>query len=137
MGTMARILIDTSAIYALLDQDDACHEVAKRHLQSLKQARVEPLLTNFIIAECHALLLSRLNAQIARKWLLESIWSIERVTLQDEEKAKEIIRRYSDKTFSYTDATSFVVMERLKIRRALAFDHHFEQYGFQLLGFER
>ena len=131
---MARILVDTSAIYALIDSDDAWHKPATQHLAKLQKARVEPLLTNFIVAECHALLLSRLNAPIARKWLLGNIWTIERVTGEDEEKASEIIQRFTDKTFSYTDATSFSVMERLKLRQVFAFDVHFQQYGFQLLG---
>lgn len=34
---------------------------------------------------------------------------------------------------SRTDATSFAVMERLGLDRALAFDRHFTQYGFRSL----
>jgi predicted nucleic acid-binding protein len=86
-------------------------------------------MTNFVVAECHALLWVRLGADVARTWLLGNIWSIERVTVEDEESARQIVRKYVDKTFSYTDATSFAVMERLKLRRALAFDRHFDQYG--------
>ena len=92
-----------------------------------------PVLSNFIVAECHALLLSRLGPKIARDWLLKQIWSIEPITVSDEKKAKEIIERYEDKTFSYTDATSFALMERLGIREAFAFDNHFRQYGLRLL----
>jgi predicted nucleic acid-binding protein len=32
------------------------------------------------------------------------------------------------------DATSFVLMKRLKLRRAFAFDQHFAQAGFQMVG---
>jgi predicted nucleic acid-binding protein len=69
---------------------------------------------------------------MARDWLLNQSWPIEPVSLADEEKAKDIIRRYTDKTFSYTDATSFAVMERLGAREAFAFDPHFQQYGLKL-----
>lgn len=39
--------------------------------------------------------------------------------------------RYRDKRFSFTDCTSFVVMQELKIARALSTDAHFRQMGFQ------
>jgi uncharacterized protein len=38
-----------------------------------------------------------------------------------------------DKTWSLTDCISFVVMQRRGITRALAYDHHFEQAGFEAL----
>jgi predicted nucleic acid-binding protein len=126
---MARVFVDTSAIYALLDRNDARHRAARAALKRLQKARAEPVLTNFVVAECHALLLVRLGPDVARRWLFGNVWPIERVTVEDEESAREIVRKYADKAFSYTDATSFAVMERLKMRRALAFDRHFEQYG--------
>jgi len=70
---------------------------------------------------------------MARRWLLGQVWRIEAVHSRDEERAKEIIRRYTDKSFSYTDATSFAVMERLGLREAFGFDPHFQQYGLKLL----
>jgi len=131
---VARVLVDTSAVYALLDERDACHQAAKDSLEHLKKARSEPFLTNFIVAECHALALARLGATLARRWLLSNIWAVERVTADDESVAREIIRKYTDKSFSYTDATSFAVMDRLGIRAAFAFDPHFRQYGLQIIG---
>ena len=131
---MARVLVDTSAVYALLDRDDRCHDAARQALESLRKRRTEPLLTNFIVAECHALSLSRLGADIARKWLLGNIWPVERVNVEDETKARVIIEQYTDKTFSYTDATSLAVMDRLGIKTAFAFDPHFRQYGFLVVG---
>ena len=46
------------------------------------------------------------------------------------EKARGIFFRYSDKEFSFTDCTSFVVMRELKLREALTTDRHFAQIGF-------
>ncbi len=130
---MARVLVDTSAVYALLDRDDAEHAAAKSRLRALKRTRAEPILTNFLVAESHALLLARLGADVARAWLLGNVWAVERVTEADEAKAREIIREYTDKSFSYTDAVSFAVMERLAVKRAFAFDRHFQQYGIELV----
>ena len=47
----------------------------------------------------------------------------------DESKAWEIFVRYEDKGFSFTDCTSFAIMERLKIDTVFVFDDHFIQYG--------
>ena len=128
---MARVFVDTSAIYALIDKDDVRHRDSRAGFDRLKKSRSEPLITNFIVAECHALLLARLGADLARAWLLGNVWPVERLTVEDEVAARGIVAAYTDKTFSYTDATSFAVMKRLGMRRALAFDRHFQQFGFE------
>ena len=131
---MARILVDTSAVFALLDRSDTNHSAARRAMARLKKQRLEPLLTNFVVAESHAFVLSRLDAALARRWLLGNAWPIERVTENDEARARSIIARSVDKTFTYVDGTSFAVMERLGLKTAFAFDPHFRQYGFQVIG---
>lgn len=130
---MAQALVDTSAVYALLDRDDGNHRKAVTILRSLPRRGLTPVLSNFVVAESHALILARLGAPVARDWLLKQIWPIESVTANDERKAREIIERYQDKSFSYTDATSFALMERLGLKNAFAFDSHFRQYGLKLL----
>ncbi|SHF68103.1 PIN domain-containing protein [Desulfofundulus australicus DSM 11792] len=47
---------------------------------------------------------------------------------------REIIKKYRDKDFSFTDATSFAVMYRYGINLAFTFDRHFKQYGFETVG---
>ncbi len=130
---MAQVLVDTSAVYALVDRDDAFHRKAVAILRAMPRRGLTPILTNFIVAESHALLLSRMGAAIARRWLLEQAWQIEAVQPQDEDAAREIIRKYTDKSFSYTDATSFAVMTRMGIGSAFGCDPHFQQYGFKRL----
>jgi uncharacterized protein len=129
---MARVLVDTSAIYALIDRGDRNHGAARAGLDRLRKRRDEPVVTNFIVAECHALLLARVGPDIARRWVSASAWPVERSSADDEESAKEIIMTHTDKSYSYTDAVSFAVMKRLRIRTALAFDRHFVQYGIEL-----
>ncbi len=41
----------------------------------------------------------------------------------------ETFRQFSDKGRSFTDCSSKVVMERLGITQAFAFDQHFRQFG--------
>jgi predicted nucleic acid-binding protein len=49
------------------------------------------------------------------------------------EKARGVFFRYRDKDYSFTDCTSFVVMQELKLKRALTTDHHFRQMGFEVV----
>jgi uncharacterized protein len=60
---------------------------------------------------------------------------IETVTADRFQRAFALRRRYHDKPrISFTDFTSFAVMEELRIRRVLTADAHFVQVG---MGFER
>lgn len=126
---MEGIIIDTSAMYALLDKSDSFHEQAKELFSKLSKDNLDISITNFIVAECHAIICTRFGHELARKWLQNLYWPVERVSEEDEKKAKEIIISYTDKSFSYTDATTFAVMERLGITKVLTFDQHFNQYG--------
>lgn len=42
-------------------------------------------------------------------------------------------RERPDKEWSLTDCISFALMGERRIQRALAYDHHFEQAGFEAL----
>ena len=130
------VLFDTSAYFALADEDDANHAAAQALLSRLARERFRSFTTNFILAETHALLLTRLSRDSARRFLQEidrSITTIVRVTPTDEQRARAIIYHYHDKDFSLTDATSFAVMERLRIGAAFTFDRNFVQYGLTVL----
>lgn len=102
----------------------------------LADAHASLLTSNFVVAETHALLLTRVSHAAATRFL-EAIFAgatqIIRVRETDETAAREIIRRFADKDYSYTDATSFAIMNRLHIHDAFSFDQHFAQYGFTLV----
>jgi predicted nucleic acid-binding protein len=132
-----RVFVDSSAYYAVADPTDHHHARARATLVRLERERWRLFTTNFILAETHALVLTRRGRQIAAAVLQALDRSqatvIVRVSARDERRAREIIAQYDDKNFSLTDATSFAVMERLRIDRAFSFDHNFAQYGFPLL----
>lgn len=54
------------------------------------------------------------------------------VTDKIEDQAWKIFEQYDDKDFSFTDCTSFAIMENENIQNAFTFDRHFTQYGFQI-----
>ena len=127
-----RVLIDTSAIVAILNKADENHLRALILIQKARTQRVKLFITNFLVGETYATLLSRVGLYAAREWLINNDIPAIRATVKDERDAKEIIIRYKDKDFSYVDATSFAIMKRLKIGTAFTFDNHFEQFRFNL-----
>ena len=56
-------------------------------------------------------------------------YRVERIRRADEERAQVLVRAHEDKAYTLCDALSFVVMERLDIHEAIAFDRHFRAYG--------
>lgn len=124
------ILIDTSAYYAIIDKDDAFHSSA---LRFIKGNTVPTLTTNLIIIETLNLIKQRLGhyhaVKIGKKLFDHTITPIIKIDDKDMTKAWNIFQRYNDKGFSFTDCTSFVIMERLETDTAFTFDEHFRQYG--------
>ncbi len=125
-----RIFIDTSAWYAIIDKNDQDHAAAVSKIQILDR----PLVTsNYIFDEILTLLKTRLGSTIAipfgQKLWDQEVSALLRITEEDEERAWRVFRQYADKGFSFTDCTSFALMERLDINTVFAFDEHFVQYG--------
>lgn len=128
------VFVDSSAFFAALDRRDARHRDASRCFQQLSNDGRSLLTSNLVIAESHGLMLRKLGRNIAAAWLEQS--ADLNVVFEDEtdnEAAREIVFRYDDKDFSYTDALSFVLMERLGIGVAFAFDDDFRQYGLDVI----
>ncbi|TMI49654.1 PIN domain-containing protein, partial [Candidatus Bathyarchaeota archaeon] len=55
------------------------------------------------------------------------------VDVEDETSAWRIFKTHRDKTYSFTDCTSFALMEKHAIKNAFAYDRHFAQYGLNKL----
>lgn len=123
------VLWDSSAILALLDADDADHERAVAAVQRIAAEKRPSFITNYIEAEAHALLLRKLGRTIAREWLLTGGLTVLRVLPNEEQQAKDILIRHTDKDWTLCDAISFAVLDARHVRRAFTFDHHFRQYG--------
>ena len=132
------VLWDSSAILALLDGDDTDHAQAVAVAHRIASEERPSFITNYIEAEAHALLLRKLGRTIAREWLLKGGLPVVRTLPAEEQRAKEILVRYSDKDWSLCDAISFAVLDARQITTAFAFDQHFRQYGrIRVLGLGR
>lgn len=132
----AQVLLDASFWIALRDAREPWHSQARRAAEDLLRLRTRLVFTSFILAETHAYF-SRSAAM--RNQILDDAeknpalrW--EPVLRSDEVSALALLRRHRDKEYSLCDVISFVVMQRLDIGRAAAFDNHFRQFGgFQII----
>jgi len=130
---MKPFFVDTSAFYALADRDDRHHAEACAIVERELKSKTHPFTTNYVVAETHVLILSRLGHQAARRWLRDFVLPQEQVSEADQQAARAIILRHADKGYSLTDATSFAVMRRSGVHQVFAFDVHFAQFGFELI----
>ena len=127
------IFVDTGAWFAVAVSNDPDHDAAMTCLATNQ----EPLVTSdYILAETATLLRMRdktlrghrLAVRVATSILRAESAILEKVDVQDLERALRVFRNYQDHLFSFVDCTSFVIMERLGINHAFAFDSHFDEY---------
>ena len=142
MTTRARqrsnwIFVDTSAYYAAAAENDENHDTAVVILSAFERERVRLFTTLYVLAELHALVISRRRNPRLALTLLRNIESgsttIIPVTSRDQALARIILAQYDDKLYSLTDALSFAIMERLGIFRVFTFDENFTQHGLNVL----
>jgi predicted nucleic acid-binding protein len=124
------IFVDTSAWFAVYSPRDENHVPA---VQFLRAIRDELVTTDYVIDETPTLLRVRHENRHALAFghrLIDShAAQVIAVDDTDFSASWQMFRAYRDKEWSFTDCTCFVVMERLGITQAFAFDDHFRQSG--------
>ena len=123
------VLWDSSAILAMLDADDADHARAVAVAREIASERRPSFITNYVEAEAHALLVRKLGRMVARQWLLTGGLPVVRALPAEEQSARAILARHTDKDWTLCDAISFAVLDSRRVSRAFTFDRHFRQYG--------
>ena len=128
---MERLFVDTSAWFAFVNRRDPDHAAVKRVLRG-REGRL--VTSNYVFDETVTLCRQRLGHSIAARVgavLLEpSSADLIRLTAADETAAWKLFVDRSDKGYSFTDCTSFVLMRRLGLKEAVSLDEHFRQEGF-------
>lgn len=132
---MKGLFVDTGGWMACADAADPAHRRACDARDGALEARLPLVTTDFVVDETLTLLRVRLGLPAAEAWWRQIDRSArlrwERVSAERFDRARQLFFLYRDKRFSFTDCTSFVVMQELKLTRALATDRHFRQMGFQ------
>lgn len=129
-----RLFVDTSAWFAFVNKADPEH-IAVRMV--LRRRGVRLVTSNFVFDETVTLCRYRLGHETAARVgaILQSAASLDlvRLTAEDERAAWALFLDRTDKAYSFTDCTSFILMHRMRLRRAVALDDDFKQEGFETL----
>jgi len=124
------IFVDTGAWYAMATPSDRDHERAKAFIA----ANTEPLVTSdYIVDELLTLFIVRGQKSKGFEWRRDVLEAggtkLTRVSEEDFANALRIYEQFADKQWSFTDCTSYVLMQRLALHKAFAFDDLFRQFG--------
>jgi len=134
------LFIDTSAFIAVANGRDAHHKEAVDFLEEVQAGRTEfrrLLTTDYIIDETLTNIRFKVGHRQAVEWgrAIFGSHAVEKVQVDNKllSRAFEIFEKYRDKRLSFTDCTSFAVMEGMGIKKAFAFDNHFLALGFGMV----
>jgi predicted nucleic acid-binding protein len=126
------VFVDTSALYALLDEGDAHHAEASDTLRRLVGAE---LITHaFVVVETSALVGRRLPWGATER-LIDGLLPVIDVRPVDADlfgAAMATYRASAAEGVSLVDHSSFALMRSLGIGRAFAYDDDFTREGFEL-----
>lgn len=132
-----RVFGDTSFFFALAAKRDPAHRPAVAAYEKLLRAGIRVVTTDYVVDETLTLTKARINAPTSLA-LLDRMERSEAIDLEilDRDRfvaSKQYFRKHSDHGYSFTDCTSFVLMDKLEIAAALTTDRHFKEAGFEVL----
>jgi len=114
------LLLDTGAIYALADADDAWHIPMRNFLKEQRQSLLVPVT---VIPEAAYLIRKRLGPPVETRFadsLAAGEIAVENLTLADLERSAQLLRTYE--FLGFVDASIVSVAERLKLRALVTTD---------------
>ena len=127
------VFVDTSALYALLDEADANHLEASDALRRI--AGTELVTHAFIVVETCALVGRRLPWAASER-LIDGLLPVVDVRSVDDGLRRSALTANSSSgpaRVSLVDHVSFALMRSLGVTRAFAFDDDFAREGFELI----
>jgi predicted nucleic acid-binding protein len=132
-----RTFVDTAAWRALIDRRDAKHGAAAAEMNRLIQRGTRLITSDYVVDEACTLIRARVGAHASVQFLdlLDKTvaLALEWIGPDRFESARTLFRKHPDQGFSFTDCTSFVLMEELGITDVLTTDQHFRVKGFRPL----
>jgi len=131
------LFVDTAGWMACADEADPAHHRALQSRDTALKSESVLVTTDYVIDETLTLIRIRLTLAAAEGWWAQLEGSSrlrwEWIGMARADKARDVFFRHRDKSYSFTDCTSFVVMKELKLKQVLTTDRHFRQMGFKVL----
>lgn len=126
-----RVFVDTSALLALLDEDDRFHREAAETLRAIGPA-AELVTHNYVQVEALALARRRLGAAAVSRLVSELLPRLATIWVDEALHGVALaVVSTGAGSISLVDSVSFEVMRREGIDQAFAFDRDFEAQGFR------
>ena len=134
---MKGVFVDTAGWMACADESDPAHQRARQARDAALEEGKILVTTDYVVDETLTLIRVRLSLIAAEAWWSQLEGSSrlrwEWIGVARAEKARDLFFRHRDKSYSFTDCSSFVVMKELKLKQALTTDRHFRQMGFDVM----
>lgn len=129
------VFVDTSALLAALDADDAVHEAAAQEWRRLLAGDVPLETSSYVLVEVQALVQARLGLEALRVLVRDFVPLLHVVWVDPEVHAAAVsaLLTAGRRRLSLVDCTSFEVMRRRGLTRAFTFDRHFAEQGFDVV----
>lgn len=127
-----KIFLDTSAIIAVLNNNDQFHLPAKQAWQTLLSGNDILVSSNYILLETIVLLQHRFGITAVRLFQNEVLPVIEIVWINEQihSTAASALLVANRRDLSLVDCTSFEIIRQASINQVFTFDPHFEEQGF-------
>jgi predicted nucleic acid-binding protein len=133
---MKPLFVDTAGWLSMADEADPFHSECKKVRDRFLEQGGILITSDYVVDETLTLIRMRISLGAAEKWWSQVAGSQrlrwEWIGSERAEKARAWFFRWQDKAFSFTDCTSFVIMQELNIKQVLTLDRHFLAAGFEI-----
>ena len=129
------IFVDTSVFLAVLAEEDSNNKIAAETLATLAESGEQLITTNYILVESYALIQRRMGMdaiQDFQKKILPSL-TLTWINAEEHQRALQQFLLENRRNLSFVDCSSFEAIQRLGIDKALTFDNHFREQGFEII----
>lgn len=128
-----KVFVDTGAFCALAVPKDRNNQKAKSIHERLRESKAILYTSDYLLDETYTLLKMRgshATSVIFMDQIAASRINIHRITEDIEAAAKTIFRKFDDNRLSFTDCTSFALINHLDLQAVFAFDNHFRYHPY-------